>query len=382
MIYLDNNATTPVDPAAVEAMLPFLREHFANASSGYAAAKPVRRAFDLARGQTAALLGCGEEEVIFTGGGSESDNAAIHSALHLLPNRRHIVTCSSEHDAVLRPCATLKKQGCEITRLAPRLDGSLDMESLAAAIRPGQTALVTLMWANNETGVTFPVQQAAALAENAGAFFHTDAVAAGGKVPIKLAGGAIHYLSLSGHKFHAPKGVGVLYVNKRVAFQPWLLGGGQENNRRAGTENIAGIVAVGAAAEAARGHLEGGHDKTAALRDFFESELQRRLYGVHINTGSAPRVPNTSSLRIEGTEAAAMMILLDRDGICVSAGSACHTGSNHISHVLAAMGLGRTEAVQSLRVSLSRFTTKAEIETALVSFVRAAEKVRSLLPPG
>jgi cysteine desulfurase len=382
MIYLDNNATTPVEPAAVEAMLPFLREHFANASSGYRGAKPVRRALQLAREQTAALLGCEEGEIIFTGGGSESDNAAIHSAVQLLPGRRHIVTCTAEHDAVLRPCAALEKQGFEITRLGTRADGTLDMEALAAAIRPGQTALVTLMWANNETGVTAPVAQAAALAEKAGAFFHTDAVAAGGKVPLSLADGHIHYLSLSGHKFHAPKGVGVLYVNRRVAFQPWLLGGGQEHGRRAGTENVAGIVALGTAAEAARLHLESGSDETGALRDHFESELQRRLPGVHINGTGAPRVPNTSSLRIEGTEAAAMMILLDREDICVSAGSACHTGSNHISHVLAAMGCTREQAVQTLRVSLSRFTTRTEVDTALGAFVNAAEKVRSLLPPG
>lgn len=382
MIYLDNNATTRPDPLAVEAMLPFLREHFANPSSGYDAARPVRKALTKAREQAAALLDCTPEEIIFTSGGTEADNAAIFSAARLYPDRKHMVTCATEHDAVLNACAWLEKnEGFEITRLGVTAEGAINMDELAAAVRPGRTALVSLMWGNNETGVLAPIAEAAALTEKAGVLFHTDAVAAGGKIPMKLRDGNIHYLSLSGHKFHAPKGVGVLYVNRRVAFQPWLLGGGQENKRRASTENVAGIVALGEAAELASRHLESGGDETEALRDYFESELSRRLSGVSFNGQKTPRVPNTSSVRITACEAAAMMVLLDRAGICVSAGSACHTGSHSISHVLAAMGLTRDEAVQTIRVSLSRFTTRAEIGEALEHFVKAAEKVRSLAVP-
>jgi cysteine desulfurase len=382
MIYLDNNATTPLDPLVVEAMLPFLREHFANPSSSYEAAKPVRKALTLAREQVAALLSCTPEEIIFTSGGTESDNAAIFSAARLYPDRKHIITCATEHDAVLNACAWLERhEGFEITRLGVTPEGAVNLDELAAALRPGRTALVSLMWSNNETGVLQPVEKAAALAEQAGVLFHTDAVAAGGKIPMKLEGGHVHYLSLSGHKFHAPKGVGVLYVNRRVAFHPWLLGGGQENKRRASTENVAGIVALGTAAELARQHMESGTDSTAALRDHFEIELARRLPGVSFHGQSAPRAANTSSLRIAGCEAAAMMVLLDRAGICVSAGSACHTGSHSISHVLAAMGLNRGQAGETIRVSFSRFTTAAEVDEAVAQFVKAAEKVRSLKSP-
>lgn len=379
MIYLDNNATTALDPAVVESMLPFLKEHYANPSSGYQAAKPARRALDKAREQVAGLLGCLPEEIIFTSGGTEADNTAIFSAAQLYPDRRHIVTCAAEHDAVLNYCAWLEKyHGYEITRVGVNADGVVRLDELQAALRPGRTALVSLMWGNNETGVLAPVLEAAALAEQAGVLFHTDAVQAGAKIPVRLEGGNIHYLALSGHKFHAPKGVGVLYVNRRVAFQPSMLGGGQENRRRAGTENVASIVALGEAAELARKHMEIRPGDVQSLRDHFESELLRRLPGVHFHGQTAPRTPNTSSLRINGAEAAAMLVLLDRAGICVSAGSACHTGSSHMSHVLAAMGLSRTQAAQTIRVSLSRFTTRAEIDTVLTQFVTAAEKVRSL----
>jgi cysteine desulfurase len=382
MIYLDNNATTPLDPLVVEAMLPFLREHFANPSSNYEAAKPVRKALTAAREQTAALLGCTPEEIVFTSGGTESDNAAIFSAARLYPDRKHIITCATEHDAVLNACAWLERhEGFEITRLGVTPDGAVSLDELAATLRPGRTALVSLMWSNNETGVLAPVLEAAALAEQAGVLFHTDAVAAGGKIPMNPGAGHVHYLSLSGHKFHAPKGVGVLYVNRRVAFHPWLLGGGQENKRRASTENVAGIVALGAAAKLARLHMEAGADDTCSLRDRFETELARRLPGVTFHSQGASRIPNTSNLRIAGCEAAAMMVLLDRAGICVSAGSACHTGSHSISHVLAAMGLTREQAGETIRVSLSRFTTGEQVDEAVAQFVKAAEKVRSLKPP-
>ena len=382
MIYLDNNATTPLDPVVVEAMLPFLREHFANPSSGYDAARPVRKAVGTAREQVAALLDCTPEEIIFTSGGTEADNAAIFSATQLYPDRKHLITCATEHDAVLQYCAWLEKHhGYEITRLPVSAGGVVNLNELASALRPGRTALVSLMWGNNETGVLAPIEEAAALTEKAGVLFHTDAVQAGAKIPLSLREGHIHYLALSGHKFHAPKGIGILYVNHRVAFQPWMLGGGQENQRRAGTENVAGIVALGTAAEQARLHMAAhATDPIGPLRDHFETTLASRLAGLTFHGKDSPRTPNTSSLRIEGCEAAAMMVLLDRAGVCVSAGSACHTGSHSISHVLAAMGLTREQGSQTLRISLSRFTAPADLEAAITHLIHAAEKVRSLLP--
>ncbi len=381
MIYLDNNATTPLDPVAVEAMLPFLREHFANPSSGYEAARPVRKALTTAREQVAALLDCTPEEILFTSGGTEADNAAIFSATQLYPDRKHLITCATEHDAVLQYCAWLEKHhGYEVTRLPVSAGGIISLDELASALRPGRTALVSLMWGNNETGVLAPVAEAAALVEKAGILLHTDAVQAGAKIPISLRDSHIHYLALSGHKFHALKGVGILYVNHRVAFQPWMLGGGQEGKRRAGTENVAGIVALGTAAEQARLHMAAhATDPIGPLRDHLESELAARLPGVVFHGKVSPRTPNTSSLRIEGCEAAAMMVLLDRAGVCVSAGSACHTGSHSISHVLAAMGLSREQASCTLRLSLSRFTTAEDVEAAISNIVHAAEKVRSLM---
>ena len=381
MIYLDNNATTPLDPVVVEAMLPFLREHFANPSSGYEAARPVRKALTTAREQVASLLDCTPEEVLFTSGGTEANNAAIFSATQLYPDRKHLITCATEHDAVLQYCAWLEKHhGYEVTRLPVSAGGIIRLDELASALRPGRTALVSLMWGNNETGVLAPVAEAAALVEKAGILFHTDAVQAGAKIPISLRDSHIHYLALSGHKFHAPKGVGILYVNHRVAFQPLMLGGGQEGKRRAGTENVAGIVALGTAAEQARLHMDAhATDPIGPLRDHLERELAARLPGVVFHGKDSPRTPNTTSLRIEGCEAAAMMVLLDRAGVCVSAGSACHTGSHSISHVLAAMGLSREQASCTLRLSLSRFTTAGDVEAALSNIVHAAEKVRSLM---
>jgi cysteine desulfurase len=386
MIYLDNNATTPLDAEVREAMLPFLDGHFANPSSGYGLARPVRRAVAVAREQVAELLDCDPEEIVFTSGGTESDNAAILSARRLFPERDHFVTCAAEHDAVTRCLRELEERdGCRVTRLGTRRDGTIDLGELQSVLVPGRTALVCLMQANNETGVVQPVAEAAAMAESCGALFHTDAVQAAGKVPIRLRGGHVHTLALSGHKFHAPKGVGVLYVNRRIAFAPMLTGGGQEGGRRAGTENVAGIVAIGMAAACGRRHLEqvaAGHDPVAALRDEFEREVGARLAGVTVNGAGAERTPNTSSLRVAGVEAAAMMVLLDQRGVCVSAGSACHTGTHAISPVLAAMGLGAPEARETLRVSLSRLTTAAEIREAVDAFVWAAGRVREVMGQG
>ncbi len=382
MIYFDNNATTAIEPTAVDAMQPFLREHYANPSSGTTFARHTRQAVARAREQVAALLGCEPGEVIFTSGGTEADNAAIFSATQIHPDRKHLVTAATEHDAVLNHCAWLEaNHGYEVTRVAVNRDGVPDLAELAAAIRPGQTALVSVMAANNETGVCAPVAQAAALAEENGVLFHTDAVQMAGKVPLRLASTAIHYLAISGHKFHAPKGIGALFVSKRVRFQPMLLGGGQESHRRAGTENVPHVVALGQAAACALRHLEmheAGEDPVRTLRDAFETGLRALLPGVEINGAGAPRTPNTTSVRIPGAPAEGMLILLDQQGICCSAGSACNTGALHPSHVLAAMGRSPEEARECLRFSFSRFNTDGEIQAALPVIAAAADKMRRL----
>ena len=376
MIYLDHNATTPVCAGALDAMMPFLSGCWANPSSGYRFARVARDAVTKARGQVASLLGVDAEEIVFTGCGTESINTAMRSAMAVFPERRHIVTCATEHDATLACAAELERAGCEVTRLRVGPDGSLDPGELKAALRPGQTALVSLMWANNETGVVHPIAEFAALAGEAGALFHSDAVQAAGKVPLDLNSAAVHYASLSGHKLHAPKGIGVLFVRKTARFHPLLVGGGQENGRRSGTLNVPGIVALGAAAEAASQHLKSDAGSLHPLRDRLESALQDRIPGLHIHGQNTERLPNTSNFRIEGADAQGMVLLLDNAGVCVSTGSACATGSIKPSHVLTAMGLTSRQARETLRLSLSRQTTAEEIERAIEAVAAAAQKLR------
>ena len=385
MIYLDNNATTPVDPEATEAMLPFLRESFGNPSSGYALGREAKKAVAEAREKVAALLGAHPEEIIFTSCGTESDNSAIESAVSLYPERKHLVTAATEHDAVLNYCKHLEEsRGYSVTVLGVDEGGRIDLAELEEAVRPGETALVSVMWGNNETGVLGPVPEAVAIAESKGVLFHTDAVQSTGKIATDLSDLPVHYLAISGHKLHAPKGVGVLYVKKSARFQPLLIGGGQESSRRAGTENVPYIVGMGVASENARRHLEhigaGNEDHVRQLRDRFEGELKTRLTGVHINGDPVHRTPNTANLRIDGVEANGVIILLDQEGICCSAGSACTTGALKPSHVLTAMGLSPEQARESLRFSFSRFSTAQEMEVALDAVAGAAEKIRSLRP--
>src|SRR5207244_3659495 len=265
IIYLDNNATTQLDPAVVEEMLPFLTKYYGNPSSGYGFAAEARRAVDLARERLAALLGCEPSEIVFTSGGTESNNAVIHSALQVDPRGKHIVASAVEHGAVLRPCQDLTKRGCKVTILGVDRDGNVDLSELEAAIRP-ETALVSMMWANNETGVLFPVEKIAEICRQKGVLFHTDAVQATGKIPMRLRDTAINFLSLSTHKFHGPKGAGALYVNRRTRFRPLIAGGGQENERRGGTENVASIVGLGKAAERASEYLLEGHEPVRSMR--------------------------------------------------------------------------------------------------------------------
>ncbi len=286
---------------------------------------------------------------------------------------------------MLNAAAWLERaRGYEITRLPVDSLGRTDLGELAAAIRPDRTAAIALMWANNETGVLAAIPEAAALAEAHGIPFITDAVQAAGKIPLSVRGLGIHSLALSGHKFHAPKGVGVLYVNRRFPFQPWMLGGGQENNRRAGTENTAGIAGLGTAAELALKHLQAhpgeAENPVRQLRDHFESEVLRRISGSYLNGDPANRTPNTSSLRFDGTQAEGLLMLLDQRGICVSAGSACTTGSLHPSHVLTAMGLDAVSARSTVRFSFSRLNTTAEINQTLDILEKSVLKFRSLFP--
>ena len=383
IIYLDNNATTPLDPAVIEEMLPFLTKNYGNPSSGYVFAARARKAVDLARERLAALIGCAPSEIVFTSGGTESNNAVIHSALQFEPRGKHIVTSAVEHSAVLRPCQDLEKRGGAVTFLGVDRDGNVDLAELEAAIRP-ETALVSIMWANNETGVLFPVQKVAEICRRKGVLFHTDAVQAVGKIPICLRETAIDFLSLSAHKFHGPKGVGALYVTRRTRFSSLIAGGGQENGRRGGTENVAGIVGLGKAAELALKYLAEGKGSVHSLRDRFEKAILESVSGASVNgaPAAAGRTPNTSSFSFEGIESPAALLLLDRHRICCSAGSACRTGSQEASHVLRAMNPKGDGARRSLRFSFGRFNTEAEIHRAIEIVPKVIQKLRATPVPG
>jgi len=380
IIYLDNNATTQLDPAVIEEMLPFLTKYYGNPSSGYALAAKVRTAVDLARERLAALLGCEASEIVFTSCGTESNNAVINSALQFEPRGKHIVTSAVEHSAILRPCQDLAKRGCEVTFLGVDQDGNVDLSELEAAIRP-ETAIVSLMWANNETGVLFPVEKIAEMCREKGVIFHTDAVQAAGKIPIRLRDTAINFLSLSAHKFHGPKGVGALYVNRRTRFYPSIVGGGQENGRRGGTENVALITGLGKAAERAAESLSEEETRVRAMRDRFEKTILEAVSGASVNGAGAKRLPNTSSVSFDGIESPAALLLLDRHHICCSAGSACRTGSQEASHVLRAMNPKGDGARRSLRFSFGRFNSDAQVDRAIEIVPKVIEKLRQLSSP-
>ena len=379
-IYLDNNATTPLDPAVIEEMLPFLTKYYGNPSSGYAFATKSRKAVELARERLAALLGCDTSEIVFTSGGTESNNSVINSAVQFEPRGQHLITSAVEHSAVLRPCQDLEKVGCNVTFLGVDQHGNLDLTELEGAIRP-QTALVSIMWANNETGVVFPIEKIADICREKGVLFHTDAVQAIGKMPMRLRDTAINFLSLSAHKFHGPKGVGALYINRRTKFNPLIAGGGQENGRRGGTENVASIVGIGKAAELALKYLVEGKCNIRSMRDRFEKSVLETTNGASVNGAGAVRLSNTSSLSFEGIESQAALLLLERQGICCSAGSACRTGSQEASHVLRAMNPSGDGARSSLRFSLGRSNSDAEINRAIEVVPKVIEKLRQSSAP-
>jgi cysteine desulfurase len=379
MIYFDNNATTSVDPSVLTEMLPFLKEQYGNPSSAYSFGKRVARAVERAREQVAALLGCEPSEILFTSCGTESDNSALQSALLIDQDRKHIVTSKVEHSAIIKHAETLARRGYEVTWLDVDANGLIDLSQLEDSIRP-DTAIVSLMWANNETGVLFPIEEAAEICRKHQTIFHTDAVQAVGKIPVNLATVPIQFLSLSGHKLHAPKGVGALYVNRRARFFPFLVGGGQEDQRRGGTENTASIVALGKAAEMAAGFIQEEDRFVRELRDTFEREMLRRIPGATVNGHLERRLPNTTNLSIEGIDSEAMLMILDQQGVCCSAGSACTTGSLEPSHVLRAMGLSNEQARASLRFSFGRLNTIQEVNSALEILARAVKKLREMTP--
>ena len=390
IIYLDNNATTQLDPAVIEEMLPFLTNYYGNPSSGYDLAATARKAIDLARERLAGLLGCEPTEIVFTSGGTESNNAVINSAVQIdardkfatgrIRSSGHVIASAVEHSAVLRPCQDLAKRGCDVTFLGVDRHGSLDLGELEAAIRQ-ETALVSIMWANNETGVIFPIEKIAEICRQKGALFHTDAVQATGKIPMRLRDTAINFLSLSAHKFHGPKGVGALYVDRRTRFSPLIAGGGQEKERRGGTENVASIVGLGKAAELALQYLSEGKCNIRSMRDRFEKSVLGAVSGASVNGAGADRIPNTSSFSFDGIESSAALLLLDRQGICCSAGSACRTGSQEASHVLRAMNPTGDDARRSLRFSLGRFNTEAQIDHAIEVVPKVIEKLRQAGAP-
>ena len=380
LIYLDNNATTQLDPGVIEEMVPFLREHYGNPSSGYAFAAKARKAVDFARERLGALLGCEPSEIVFTSGGTESNNAVINSALQCAPRGKHVVTSAVEHSAVLRPCQDLTERGCEVTFVGVDRDGNIDLAELDAAIRP-ETALVSMMWANNETGVLFPVEKIAEICREKRVLFHTDAVQATAKIPVRLRDTAINFLSLSAHKFHGPKGVGALYVNRRTRFHPLIAGGGQENGRRGGTENVASIVGLGKAAELAAEYLSADKTQVRSMRDRFERAILEKVSGASVNGAGAARIPNTSSCSFEGIESPVALLLLDRHHICCSAGSACRSGSQEASHVLRAMDSSGDRARRSLRFSFGRFNTDAQVDRAIEVIPKVIEKLRQMAAP-
>ena len=379
-IYLDNNATSMVDPAVVTAMLPYFTEQFGNPSSLHSFGDQVGRALLAARRQVQALLGAEHDsEIIFTSCGSESNNTAILSALKAQPERREIITTAVEHPAILSVCDYLEKDGYTVHRLKVDDKGRVDLDAYRALLSE-QVAIVSVMWANNETGTIFPVEEMAALARKAGVMFHTDAVQAVGKIPLSLKDSAIDMLSLSGHKLHAPKGVGVLYLRRGTRFRPLLRGGHQERGRRAGTENSAAIVALGQAAELAQQHLVEEDTRVRAMRDRLEQGILAAVPNAFVTGDVNNRLPNTANIAFEYIEGEGILLMLNRAGIAASSGSACTSGSLEPSHVMKAMGIPYTAAHGTVRFSLSRYNTMEEIERVITAVPPIVERLRRLSP--
>jgi len=381
VIYLDNNATTKVAPEVMEAMLPYLSEYYGNPSSMHSFGGDVAAKIKEARQNVVDLIGAASpDEIIFTSCGTESDGTAIRAAIESYPDKKHIITSRVEHPAVKNLCETLSKKGCRVTYVPVDGEGRLDLDYLYDNLSD-DTAIVSLMWANNETGVIFPVEEISREIKDRGIVFHTDAVQAAGKFPIDIKTTGVDMLSLSGHKLHAPKGIGVLYVRKGTKFSPYMIGGHQEHGRRGGTENVASIVALGKAAEMAKVHLnKNGYEPTGKLRDRLETTLLEKIPHSIVNGDRKNRLLNTTSIAFEYVEGEAILLMMNEYGICASSGSACTSGSLEPSHVLRAMGVPYTAAHGSIRFSLSRYTTEEEIDVVIEKLPPIIERLRSMSP--
>jgi cysteine desulfurase len=387
-VYLDYNATTPVEPRVLDAMLPYFSAEFANASSMHTPGQRARAAVETAREQVAALIGARPPEIVFTSGGTESDNHAIFGvAKPFLAGRispaqlaqPHIITTTIEHEAVLNACQAAEKQAVSVTYLPVDREGLADPASVRLAIRP-ETVLITIMHANNELGTVQPLEEIGRIAKEHEVYFHTDAVQSAGKIPVDVNRLNTHLLSLSGHKLYAPKGVGALYVRAGTRLLQLLYGGHHQRGFRPGTENVAGIVGLGKAAEMARNSLAGEAKHVSTLRDKLEQGLLARVPQIRVNGGLAPRTPNTTNIMFAGIEGEALVIALDLRGLACSVGAACSSGAVEPSHVLTAIGLSQEQAKSSLRFSLGRHTTESEIDIALDVIPAAVAQLRALSP--
>lgn len=372
MIYLDFNATTPVLPEVLEAMMPYFTTEWGNPSSTYKFGYKIKSAIETAREQVANLIGAHPMEVIFTSCATESNNTAIHAALKANPNKRHIVTSAVEHSSVLNYCMGLETEGYRVTYLPVDREGLLNIADLENAITD-ETAIVSLMWANNETGVLFPVKEIAEICQSRGVLYHCDAVQAVGKVNINVENLSINYLSLTGHKFHAPKGIGALYVKRKTPVSPFVHGSHQERNLRGGTESVPLIVGMGKAAELARKHLSCYDEKVRPLRDTLEEGILNSMSNAELNGHKTQRLANTSNISFHDIESEALLILLDKEGICASSGSACLADSDEPSHVIRAMKPQSAASHQMVRFSLDASNPTTDVQTALVAVKRAAE---------
>lgn len=377
--YLDNNATTRVAPEVLEEMLPYFSDLYGNPSSMHSFGGQVAKKLNDARQKVSDIINASPDEIIFTSCGTESDNTAILSALAVNPDKRHIVTSRVEHPAIKALCEHLQEKGYRVTTLDVDSRGNLDMEQYEKSLS-ADTAAVSLMWANNETGVIFPVEKAAALAHERGILFHTDAVQAVGKVPIDIKKTDISMLSFSGHKIHAQKGIGVLYVRRGTKFLPFMIGGHQEKGRRGGTENTPSIIGLGKACQLAALNLEDENTKVLKLRDRLENEILKRIPNSKVNGGGAPRLPNTTNISFEFVEGESILLLMDEYGICASSGSACTSGSLQPSHVLRAMGVPYTMAHGSIRFSLSTYNTDEDIDLVIGKLPPIIARLREMSP--
>ena len=379
VIYVDNNATTKVAPEVFEAMLPYFKEYYGNPSSMHSFGGKVDSNIKQARKSVASLLGAAPEEIVFTSSGTESDNTAIWAAIQSNPDKKHIMTSRVEHPAVKNLFEYLSKNGYHVTFIPVDSKGRLDMEYLYKNLTDN-TAIVSIMWANNESGVIFPIEKISQIVKEREAVFHTDAVQAVGKIPIDLNKIDVDMLSLSGHKLHGPKGIGALYVRKGTKFSPFLIGGHQESGRRGGTENVASIVGLGKASELAAAYMEEENTRVKQLRNKLESKILKQIPNTIINGDRENRLPNTTNVSFEYVEGESILLMMDELGICASSGSACTSGSLEPSHVLRAMGVPFTAAHGSIRFSLSIYNTEEEIDFIIEKLPPIIKRLREMSP--